>query len=187
MMSHEEKFRAMMKEEAQGVAPALDLPTAPEVSEPKPAFRVDSEDSANWYLRRLATLESEKQRVQSQAALIVAQLQADAESLRFLYESDLQEWTRQELARRGNRRKSLALLQGTACFRTVPAALKISDPAAALAYAVSALPAAVGTRPTLDAEKYRAAANEALKTGQTLPGVESVPARETFAVKFGKE
>lgn len=160
---------------------------ATETNEPKPVFRIDSEDAANWYLRRLANIEAEKSRVQAQAALIVKQLDADAENLRFIYDADLQEWTRAELSRRGNRRKSLALLQGTACFRSVPPSLKISDPAAALAYALSCVPAAVTARPTLDADKYRQAANEALQNGEILPGVETVPAREAFSVKFANK
>ena len=162
------------------------MTAAPEVNEPKPEFHIDSEEAANWLLRRLATIESEKQRVTMQAAQIVKQLEADAEGLRYIYEAELIEWTRQELAKKGNRRKSLALLQGTAQFRTVPAGVKISDANAALAYAVSSLPEAVGTRPTLDMEKYRKAAQNALQNGELLPGIEQTPEREAFSVKFGK-
>ena len=156
------------------------------IGETKPAFRIDNEQAANWYVRKIANIESEKARVTMQAAQIVRQLETDAEGLRGLHEADLQEWTRQELAKKGNRRKSLVLLQGTAQFRTVPAGVKISDANAALAYAVSSLPEAVGTRPTLDMEKYRKAAQNALQNGELLPGIEKTPEREAFSVKFGK-
>ena len=170
-----------------GPAPALVLVDAAQKTiGAKLEFHIDSEDAANWYLRHLANIEAEKQRILRQAAQIVKQLESDADGLRWQFEGELQEWTRQELAKRGNRRKSLTLLQGTAAFRSVPASLKISDPDAALRYAVSCLPDAVTARPTLDTEKYRAAAAAAAKAGQTLPGMESVPAREAFAVKFGK-
>ena len=59
MMSHEEKFRAMMRATRMTVATNV-APAAPEVSEPKPAFRIDSEDAANWYLAQ--TRESWKAR-----------------------------------------------------------------------------------------------------------------------------
>ena len=76
-----------------------------EISDPNgeqaETFRIDSEQSANWYLRKLANLEAEKQRVTQQAALMVKQLKSDTERLRNLYEADLQEYVRQELARTG--------------------------------------------------------------------------------------
>ena len=157
---------------------------APETQE-REEFRIDSENAANWYLRKLANIEAEKRRVTQQAAEILRQLDADAENLRFLYDADLQEWTRQELARKGGKRKSLALLQGTACFRSVSASLKISDPAAALVHVIAIGADAIKRSIHLDAEKYRALAEAALKDGELLPGVETVPARESFSVKFG--
>ena len=182
-MSHEEKFHEMMQGEPESLPLYADV-DAPQDYQPT-EFHIDSESAANWYLRKLANIESEKQRVTANAAAIVRQLESEADGLRYCYEGELQNYVRRELAAKGSRRKSLTLLQGTAAFRSVPAALKISDPAAALRYAVSSLPAAVTTRPALDAEKYRAAAESAAKTGQTLPGVETVPARETFRVTFG--
>ena len=159
-----------------------------ETGEPKPEFHIDSEESANWYLRRLATIEGEKARVTAQAALIVKQLAADAEGLRYIYEPELQEFVRQELAKKGNRRKSLAFLQGTACFRTVPAGVKITDPDAALEFARRNMPAAVNMIETLDGEAYRKFAEKMRAGGaETLPdGVEATPERESFSVKFGK-
>src|SRR5262245_48806712 len=52
-------------------------------------FHITSDGAANWYLRKLANLEAEKQRVTAQAATIVKQLEADAANLRYLYESEL--------------------------------------------------------------------------------------------------
>ena len=167
-----------------------DSQTPAQATDPTEAqeFHITTEDAANWYLRKLANFEAEKQRVQAQAAAIVKQLETDAEGLRYIYEGELIEWTRQELAKKGNRRKSLALLQGTAAFRTVPAGLKISDPAAALDFCRKNFPDAVKTAETLDAAKYREWAEALQKAGaEALPaGMETTPQREAFCVKFGK-
>ena len=154
---------------------------APDV-EAQEEFHINSESAANWYMKKLANIEAEKTRVTQQAALIVAQLDADAESLRYCYEGELQNYVRRQLAATGSRRKSLTLLQGTAQFRTVPASLKISDPAAALDFCRVNLPDAVKVSETLDAGKYRNFAEK--QEGETLPGVETVPTREAFSVKF---
>ena len=151
-----------------------------------PEFHIDSEGAANWYLRKLANIESEKQRIAAQAAKMLAALDADAQRLTRLYDGELQEYVRQELARQGNRRKSLHFLQGTTAFRTVPASVKVSDERAALAYARVSLPDAVRSVETLDTAKYREAAETALSFGEVLPGVETTPQRESFTVKFGK-
>ena len=150
-------------------------------------FHITDEAAANWYLRKQANIEAEKQRVQAQCAAIVAQLDSEANGLRYVYEGQLQEYVRQELAARGNRRKSLTLLQGTASFRTVSAGLKISDPAAALDFCRRNLPDAVKTTETLDTTRYREFAEKMQKAGaDALPaGMESVPEKESFSVKFG--
>ena len=157
-------------------------------TETPPEFHIDSENAANWYLRKLANIESEKQRVTMQAAQIVKQLEADAEGLRYCFDGELEAWTRQELAKKGNRRKSLILLQGTLQFRTVPAGVKLADLASATHYATAVLPDLVKTTPTLDTLKYRSVALTALaKTGELLPGIEQTPEREAFTVKFGSK
>jgi phage host-nuclease inhibitor protein Gam len=154
-------------------------------ADPKEAdgFHIDSDGAANWYLRRLANLEAEKQRVQAQAAAIIKQLESDAERLRYLYDAELEEYVRQKLSTSGSRRKSVHFLQGTAGWRTVPATVKVTDPLAALDYASRCLPEAVRTQQVLDTARYRQVVEE---TGELLPGVEVTQAQEVFRVTFGK-
>ena len=65
--------------------------------------------------------------------------------------------------------------------------MKVSDVQAALVHAKKALPAAVNIIETLDATRYRKEAEKVLQeNGELLPGVETVPERESFTVKFGK-
>ena len=111
----------------------------------------------------------------------MAQLDADEKSLRDRFEAEAREWARAELLRRyKGRRKSLALLQGTFAFRTVPATLRVDDVTAALNKAVE-----VGAV-KVDTAAYRAATLDTLKqTGELLPGCVLVPECEHFAVRFG--
>ena len=149
-------------------------------------FHITDEAGANWLLSKLGNIEAEKQRVTAQAALIISQLDADADGLRWKYEGELQEYVRRHLAANGNRRRSLTLLQGTCAFRTCPPSLKISDPAAALDFCRRNLPDCLKTAETLDTTKYREFAEKMQKAGaETLPvGIETVPQKENFSIKF---
>ena len=109
------------------------------------------------FARKLAGIEAERARVKAQAAQIVALLDADEKSLRDRFEAEAREWARAELAKRGNSRRSLTLLQGTFAFRSVPGTLRVDDTAAALNTAVE-----VGAV-KVDVDTYRKAAIEARK------------------------
>lgn len=149
-------------------------------------FRINSEDAANWYLRKLANIESEKQRIQSQAAAIVAQLDSDRAGLERMHEADLQEFVKNLLA--GGKRKSLTLLQGTCGFRTVPGGLRVSDANAAETYAKKREWICEIVTLRFDAADYRKIAERELQeTGEVLPGCDVVPERESFSIRFGKE
>jgi len=145
-------------------------------------FHITDEAGANWYARKLAGIEAERARVKVQNAKINAQLDGDEKSLKDRFEAEAREWARAELAQRGNRRRSLALLQGTFAFRCVPATLRVDDLAAALNHAVE-----VGAV-KVDAAAYRAAALDAQRTtGELLPGCVIVPPSEHFGINFGKD
>ena len=149
------------------------------------AFVIDTEDRANWYLGKLATNEAEKARIKAQAAQRLAEIDADTDALRFRFEAQAREWARQE----GNRRKrqDVTVLQGTFSFRAFKAGFRVVDEAAAVAHARETLPELVTVetqtieRERFDKAAYIAAAQE---TGEVLPGLDSHPAGETFAVKF---
>jgi phage host-nuclease inhibitor protein Gam len=161
--------------------------TAEDAQEAREAFHIDSDQAAEWLLRRLANIAAEQARVQVQAAAIVAQLETDANRLRHLFEGELQEYCRQKLAAQGSRRRSCTFLQGTVSFRTVPPSVKVADPAAALIYARTAAPALVRSVVTLDTAGYRdQAAKHLRETGELLPGVDTTPEHETVRISFGK-
>src|SRR5437868_2686667 len=73
----------------------------------------------------------------------------------------LERFTRQEIARRGGRRKSLVLLQGTCAFRMVPGGFRLCDPAAALVFVrqlTSDYTALIDFKPILKTEEFRSLA-----------------------------
>ncbi len=156
-------------------------------------FHITDEAGANWYARKLANIEAKRARVKAQAAKIIAGLDGDEYSLKDRFEAEAREWARAELAGRGNRRRSLALLQGTFTFRAVAAALDYAERRAAFKgnpdkTGPADFPNCARLEPTLDAATYRtAAADWYAQTGELLPGVASLPEHETFAVRFGKD
>jgi len=98
--------------------------------------------------------------------------------------AQIEAYCRSRLQETGDRRKSIQFLQGKCSFRTIPGALRITDSAAALAYAQECLPAAVTTVPTLDTAAYQ---QRAERTGELLPGLEFTPEHTSFALTFGKQ
>ncbi len=155
------------------------------IEERREEFHITSEAAALWYLRKLANLEAETRRVKCQAERLVASLNSEAESLKRVYQGELEHWVREELAKKGNRRKTLHTLQGTLRFRHVPARLSIEEDTAALRFAADNLPALVVTRQELDRAAYLDEAKRRLEeTGELMEGIERVPEREAFTVSF---
>lgn len=152
----------------------------------EPAFCIDSEDRANWLLRKLANLDAEKERIQTQAETLLRQLESDRASLLHLYEAQLQAYVRARLEATGGRRKSLVLLQGTCAFRSVPPGLKLANQDAAERHAVIEEMSCFAYK--FNGAAYRELAEERLReTGELLPGMETLEARESFSIRFGKK
>ena len=137
----------------------------------------------------LATFAAKKPQIKAPAEKLVAEVDTDSGTLRRLSGNQLEAFTREELARRAGRRKSLFLLKGTCGFQTAPGGLRITDLAAVTAWLIEAgaLERYTEIRRTLDGRKVRDLTEDPLeKTGELLPGVVSVPGRKAFSVKFGK-
>jgi phage host-nuclease inhibitor protein Gam len=149
------------------------------------AFHIQDEAGANWYLRKLANLDAEKKRIKAQADAALKRIESEENALRFRFDAQLQAWAKSEIETRyKGRKKSLILLQGTIGYKTRPEQVRISDEGAASEYA-----ARLGRyqRVVLDTQAYRQTAAEALSDrGELLPGVELVPAEETFSIRFPK-
>lgn len=148
-------------------------------------FHITSEPSALWYLRKLANLDAEQRRVKQQAQKLLASLQSEAESLKHLYQGELEEWTRQELAKKGNRKRTLHTLQGTLRFRNVPARLSLQSLSAALLQCEREGLPYIEIRQELNREEYlRYAQTRLQETGELLPGIDRNPEHESFSITF---
>ena len=148
-------------------------------------FHICDENSANWLLRKLGNIEAEKARIHAQAETLLQQLDGDRKALEGLYLQQLETYARQTLSDKGNKRRSLTLLQGTCGFRIVKGGLRLTDEAAALVYAQEMATDAVKVKVVerLDTTRYRELAQfHLITTGELLPGAEVTEDRETFSV-----
>jgi len=145
-------------------------------------FTIDSADRVEWYLRKLANIAAERERVKAQAAAILARLDTDEEGLKFRFENQVIAWTRNQVE--GSRRKSVQTLQGTVGFRKVPSRVVIDDTGKALSFAADS---GFAVQTTLNTAEYRKEAQKRLQeTGEVLPGCAVAPEYESFSISFGK-
>ena len=153
-------------------------------TEEQTSFHIDTEDKANWLLRKLANIDVEKERIRKQYETRTAQLDTDRAELLHLYGGELEAFARRELDSTRSRRKSLTLLQGTLSFRKVNASVRLFDALEALRWAEENRQDLLHVTPTLDTTGFRELATKTLEeTGELLPGMEFLPEREAFSIK----
>jgi phage host-nuclease inhibitor protein Gam len=156
------------------------------VAEVAERFTIDSEDKANWLLRKVANLEAEEARVKAQADSILLGLKTERSGLMNRFGAELEQWTKAQIEAKGGKTKTLKLLQGNLSFRTVPAGLRVGELTDALTTAKAVCPSAVLTVEQLDRKAFLDHATELFEqTGELLPGIERTEARESFSMKFG--
>ncbi len=148
-------------------------------------FCIDSETSANWLLRKLAAIDSERALIKAQTVKRDAELKADADRLMHLFGDQLRAWAREEATRR--RRQGVTLLFGTLSFRSQPARLMVKSEADALTTAKAILPdtVTVETVERFDKEAYLTYATAQFEeTGELITGIDRTEAGESFSVVF---
>jgi phage host-nuclease inhibitor protein Gam len=157
---------------------------------------IDSEDMANWYLRKLANLAAERERINANAKAMLAAIKRDEESLTAHFGPQLEQWAKEELIRRRSKTKTLPLFQGVISFKIVRSTLSVRDTEAALVHARTFYPELIETVQRLKTEDYSAIARDLRKTetrddhtgemipGPLLPGCEVKPERESMSIKF---
>ena len=152
-------------------------------------FSIMDEASAGWYVDKILSRQERIARIKAQAQEMIEREEADLARLHARFGAELEQWALREIESRGGKTKTLRLLQGTVSVRTVPASVRIADAEAAMEAAKAQMPELVQVVQTekLDTAAYRKAAQERLEaTGDVLPGVEPVPARQSVTVKAEK-
>jgi phage host-nuclease inhibitor protein Gam len=144
--------------------------TAPEAFCPTDAGGVD------WVLRKIAAARAEAKLIRENMEAMARACERDAEHLEWKYGGALQTWLQAEL--KDGKRKSKTLPHGVIGYRTKPAGVSITDPAAALAWAKDNLPAAV-----VEALDRKALADRLLDTGKALPFAALQSAEEVFYIR----
>lgn len=159
-----------------------DIPdTLPDTTEQAERFVIDSEEKAEWALRKGAAIDAEITLLKSQYRARLAELEADKAGWERRFVEELKAWA--ETERQTRRRQTVTTLAGTLAFRTVPARWMVTDEDAALTAAEHICPAAYVRKVTLD----KTALFDYLDaTGDLLPGVERTEAGESFSVRFPK-
>lgn len=151
-------------------------------------FVIDSEERAEWYLRKLANLDAETDRIKANTAKRLQEIATDREGLVQRFGDQLTGWAKGEAERR--RRKTVTLQNGSIAFRAVPSRLVIENDADAMQTAKLVCPDAVTveTIEKLDRAALIARATETLQeTGELLPGVKMIEASESAKVTAGSK
>lgn len=159
--------------------PAEATDTLPEQQSER--FVIDSEEKAEWALRKGAAIDAEITLLKSQYRARLSELEADKASWERRFVEELKAWA--ETERQKRRRQTVTTLAGTLAFRAVPARWTVTDEDAVLQACYDALPDAIVRTVSID-KKMLFEHVEA--TGELLPGVERTEAGESFSVRFPK-
>lgn len=143
---------------------------APEAFCPTDAGGVD------WVLGKAAAARAEAKLIRENMEAMARACERRAEHLEWKYGPALQTYLQAELA--GGKNKSKRLPHGVIGYRTRPAGVQVTDPAALLAWTKANFPAAV-----TEALDRKALSARLLDTGEAADGARLAPAEEVFYIK----
>lgn len=155
-------------------------------------FTIQTRDHAEWYLRKLAEMDSAETRIKAQAEKMLARLRSDRESLQGRYASQFESFTRGELEKQKGSRRSVLFFNGTAQFTSVAPRFIVESEADAIQTARLVLPEAIEAIPASEKLNNKALLDYAAKQfeenqGELIPGVGRTEPGERFAIKFTTE
>ncbi len=161
------------------------FPTSPQNS-----FGIHDRDSADWLLKKLAGIDSERTLIKAQHEERLAQLKADETRLNNRFRAELDAFVKEEVKQ--GKRKSLVLPHGTLQVRSVGDTYKVTDEEEAIRHcneaASESLNELVMITSELKKNEYKAFAREHMElTGELLPGVIRTEAHESVSIKFGSK
>lgn len=153
---------------------------APDHDEDHPSepahFTIHDEATAAWAVGKITEARAVLAQREQSAAEWVAHARREVERLEARFLAELETWGRQNLP--ANRR-SIVLRSGKLEFRTKPARFALVRPDEALPWAKAHLPEAVVVKESVSAD----ALTRYAQSGEVPPGVELIPAGETFKIK----
>jgi len=144
------------------------------------AFVPTDAAGVDWVLGKIADARARAARIRENAELMARTEERAAEALEWKFGGALQHFLREQTE--GGKKKSVRLFHGVIGYRTRPAGVSVTDPAAALCWAKENLPAAV----TEGLDK-KALSDRLTATGEALPFAAFQPAEEVFYIKSGNK
>ncbi len=148
-----------------------DAPAAtPEAFCPTDAAGVD------WVLGKVAAARAEALLIRTNMEAMARACERKAEALEWKYGGAIQTYLQAETE--GGKKKSVRLPHGVIGYRTKPAGVQVTDPAALLAWTKANFPAAV-----VEALDKKVLATWLLESGEAADGARLSPAEEVFYIK----
>lgn len=138
------------------------------------AFCPADAGGVDWVLGKVAAARAEAKLLRENMEAMARACERKAEALEWKYGGAIQTYLQAELA--GGKGKSKRLPHGVIGYRTKPAGVAVTDPAAALAWTLAHLPAA------LRVDK-KALGDALLATGEALPFAAFQPSEEVFYIR----
>ena len=143
------------------------------------SFAVRCERTANWLVRKVAEHRRYVEKVKRWAVEEAHRAEHEEARLMTLYGGQLQEWARDELARRGGKGKTVYLPAGKVGFRRLRPKLVVVDEGALIEWADANLPNAVVVSRRVLVSRLLEAFEE---DGEVPDGSEVIGPRESFFV-----
>ncbi len=140
------------------------------------AFCPTDAGGVDWVLKKMNAARAEAALIRGNAELMARACERQAEHLEWKYGAALQAWLRAELA--GGTKKSKRLFHGVLGYRQKPAAVHVTDTAAALGWAKENLPDAI-----IEGLDKKALSAALLDTGVAVPFAAFQPAEDVFYIK----
>jgi hypothetical protein len=148
-------------------------------------FVIDCEDKADWAIGKLAAIRAEQDRIRTNSAKRIEELDADYNKFFRKFGEALEMFARSEAQRR--KRRTVTLMQGSLVLRASASRTIVADKVAALEIARTLCPEAIKTKITesVDSKEFlRAAEEEKLRTGEVFDCIAVIPPGESFSITF---
>jgi phage host-nuclease inhibitor protein Gam len=150
------------------------------VAEVDDRFRVHDASSASWVIRKVNEERAHRARVQQWCEAEIRRSESRERFLLFRFERELEDWTRQELAKQHGSRRSIHLPGGTVAIRIQPTSIIVADESKLLSWCRQHLPSAVKVVESILKSELHAHVKQ---TGECPDGAEIAGGHEKFVIK----
>jgi len=140
------------------------------------AFCPTDAAGVDWCLKKIAAARAEAALIRANMECMARACERDAEALEWRYGGAIQTYLQAQTE--GGKKKSVRLPHGVIGYRTKPAGVQVTDPAALLAWTKANFPAAV-----TEALDKKTLAARLLETGEAADGARLTPSEEVFYIK----